>query len=234
MVIEPGQLAAIVGPSGAGKTTISYLARRLYDPNEGRVRIDGHDVRTIDADSMAAVVSIVTQETYLFNDSIRRNLLYAKPDATDEQLEAAARSAFIHDEIVRLEQGYDTIVGARGYRMSGGERQRLAIARVLLKAPPILILDEATAALDSASERLVQAALRPLIRGRTTIAIAHRLSTILAADVIFVIDRGRIVERGTHDLLIRNGGLYAQLYEAHSPNDVESFGKAALSGGDVL
>lgn len=213
LTVRPGQLAAIVGPSGAGKTTISYLTPRLFDVTHGAVRIDGVDVRTLALDSIASLVSMVTQETYLFHASVRRNLLYAKPDASDEELEAAARAAFIHDRILELDSGYDTVVGERGYRLSGGEKQRLAIARVILKAPRILILDEATSALDTASERLVQAALRPLLHGRTTIAIAHRLSTILAADVIFVVDRGRIIERGTHPQLLRSGGLYARLYE---------------------
>lgn len=211
--VEPGQLAALVGPSGAGKTTISYLVPRLYDVDGGAVRIDGHDVRDIQLRSLAEIVGMVTQETYLFHASIRKNLLYARPDATEDEVIAAARAANIHDRIMELEQGYDTVVGERGYRMSGGEKQRLAIARVVLKDPRILILDEATSALDSTSERLVQAALQPLMAGRTTIAIAHRLSTILRADVIFVLDRGHLVEQGTHAELVRRGGLYADLYE---------------------
>jgi ATP-binding cassette subfamily B protein len=211
--IAPGQLAAIVGPTGAGKTTISYLIPRLYDVTLGGVRIDGHDVRSLTLASIADQLGIVTQETYLFHASVRRNLLYARPDATQVELETACRAAFIHDRITELADGYDTVVGERGYRFSGGEKQRMAIARVILKSPRILILDEATAALDTTSERLVQAALTPLIRERTTIAIAHRLSTILAADVIFVIDHGRLVEQGTHDELLRIGGLYATLYE---------------------
>jgi ATP-binding cassette subfamily B protein len=211
--VKPGQLAAIVGPSGAGKTTISYLVPRLYDVERGGVRIDGHDVRDLTLATLADAVGMVTQETYLFHASVRANLLYAKPDATQEQIEAACRSALIHDRIVEMAEGYDTLVGERGYRMSGGEKQRLAIARVILKDPRILILDEATSALDTRSERLVQAALRPLMAGRTTIAIAHRLSTILAADVIFVLDHGRVIERGPHTQLVREDGLYRRLFE---------------------
>jgi ATP-binding cassette subfamily B protein len=210
--IEPGQLAAVVGASGSGKTTLSYLLARLYDVTEGAVCIDGIDVRQIRLDSLAATIGMVTQETHLFHASIRDNLHYGDPHATDAQLHAAARAAAIHDRIMALDDGYDTLVGERGYRMSGGEKQRLAIARVILKNPKILILDEATSALDTVNERLVQQALVPLMAGRTTVAIAHRLSTILAADVIFVLDRGHIVERGTHTELLARGGRYAQLY----------------------
>jgi ATP-binding cassette subfamily B protein len=210
--IEPGQLAALVGPSGAGKTTVSYLIPRLYDATSGAVEIDGVDVREIRLASLAEIVGVVTQETYLFHASVRDNLLYARRDATQEEIEAAAGAALIHDRIVELDDGYDTLVGERGYRLSGGEKQRIAIARVILKDPRVLILDEATSALDTTSERLVQAALEPLMEGRTTLAIAHRLSTIFAADVIFVLDHGRLVERGTHAELLSAGGLYAQLY----------------------
>ncbi len=209
----PGQLIALVGPSGAGKTTLTYLIPRLYDPTEGVIRIDGHDLRDVTLDSLAAAIGMVTQETYLFHDTILTNLLYANPNATQGEVEAAARAANIHNFIADLPDGYDTIVGERGYRLSGGEKQRIALARVILKDPRILVLDEATSSLDSESEALIQEALKRVMAGRTSIVIAHRLSTILAADLILVMDRGRIVEQGTHSELIAINGLYAQLYE---------------------
>jgi ATP-binding cassette subfamily B protein len=209
----PGQLVALVGPSGAGKTTLTYLIPRLYDPNRGAIRIDGHDLRDVTLDSLSSAIGMVTQETYLFHDTIRTNLTYAKMDAAQAEIETAAKAANIHNFIMDLPDRYDTIVGERGYRLSGGEKQRIALARVILKDPRILVLDEATSHLDSESESLIQEALKRVMAGRTSIVIAHRLSTILAADLILVMDRGRIVERGNHEELLALNGLYAQLYE---------------------
>jgi len=210
--IPPGQLAAFVGPSGAGKTTLAYLVPRLYDVTEGSVSIDGIDVRKIRQRDLAEIIGFVTQDSYLFHDTMEKNLLYARPEATNEEVVTAAKAAFIHDRILEMPDGYDTVVGERGFRLSGGERQRLSIARVILHQPRVLILDEATSALDTASERYVQSALQPLMRDRTTMVIAHRLSTIISADVIYVVDKGRIVEHGPHGQLLAKGGLYANLY----------------------
>ncbi len=209
----PGQLVALVGPSGAGKTTLTYLIPRLYDPTGGSILIDGRDLRDLNLDSLSNAIGMVTQETYLFHDTIRTNLTYARLDATQAEIESAARAANIHEFIMDLPDRYETIVGERGYRLSGGEKQRLALARVILKDPRILVLDEATSSLDSEAEALIQEALKRVMAGRTSIVIAHRLSTILAADLILVMDRGRIVERGSHSELLQQGGLYARLYE---------------------
>ena len=228
---EPGHLVALVGPSGAGKTTISYLIPRLYDVTGGSIEIDGIDVRRIREASLAAAIGFVTQESYLFHDTILANLRYGRPTATLEEIEEAARAAYIHDRIMEFPDGYDTLVGERGYRLSGGEKQRLAIARVLLHDPRILILDEATSALDTASEREVQKALDALMGSRTTIAIAHRLSTIVNADIINVIDGGRVVESGPHRDLLRQGGLYASLYNEQFEGGQVQW---CCDGGDVM
>ncbi len=216
-----GQLVALVGASGSGKTTLTYLIPRLYDVVSGSVQIDGHDVRSIKLESLGKAIAVVTQETYLVHDTIRENLRYGNPDANDDELEAAAKAAAIHDHISSLPEKYDTIVGERGYKLSGGEKQRIAIARAILKDPRILILDEATSALDTSSERLIQSALVPLMKGRTTFAVAHRLSTIQAADQILVLQHGVIVERGTHSELLTLNGEYARLYHIQFEDQAE-------------
>ncbi len=221
---QAGQLVALVGPSGAGKTTLTYLIPRLYDPSQGAIRIDGQDLRDLTLDSLSAQIGMVTQETYLFHDTIRTNLQYARLDASPANLEAACRVANIHEFISALPDGYDTIVGERGYRLSGGEKQRLALARVILKDPRILVLDEATSSLDSESESLIQDALAKVMAQRTSIVIAHRLSTILAADLILVLDRGQIVESGTHAELLARGGLYAHLYQTQFRKEARESG----------
>lgn len=223
---KPGELIALVGPSGAGKTTITYLLPRLYDPDRGQITLDGHDLRDLPLSTLAESIGMVTQESYLFHDTIRSNLLYAKPDATEAEIIDACRAANIHDFVMSLPDGYDTMVGERGYRLSGGEKQRLAIARVLLKNPCILILDEATSHLDSRSEALIQTALERAMQGRTSLVIAHRLSTILKADRILVLDGGRLVEEGTHAELLGRGGLYATLYETQFRPDSAANGVA--------
>ncbi len=212
-IIHPGQLTALVGPSGAGKTTLTYLIPRLYDPNKGQILVDGHDIRDVTLESLIAQIGMFTQEAYLFHDTIYTNLLYANPEATQAQIEEAAKAANIHDFISQLPDKYNTIVGERGYRLSGGEKQRIALSRVILKDPRILILDEATSSLDSESELLIQEALKRVMAGRTSIVIAHRLSTILAADQILVFNRGMIVEKGTHGELLEQNGVYARLYQ---------------------
>jgi ATP-binding cassette subfamily B protein len=224
--VPAGTTTAIVGETGSGKTTLGYLSSRLYDVGRGRVTIGGIDVRDLSFQALSKLVGVVSQETYLFHDTVRENLRFAKPDATDEELEAAARAARIHGVIAALPEGYDTVVGERGYRFSGGEKQRIAIARTILRNPPILVLDEATSSLDTETERLVQEALDQLSAGRTTIAIAHRLSTIRDADQIIVLDGGRVVESGTHDQLVGAGGRYATLISrdaqiATSPPEAE-------------
>jgi ATP-binding cassette, subfamily B, bacterial len=219
--IEPGQLVALVGPSGGGKTTLSWLVPRLYDVTQGAVRIDGHDVRDLTQTSLRSAIGVVSQDPHLFHDSVIANLRYARPDASDAEIEAACRAAQIHDVLADLPDRYDTVVGERGYRLSGGEKQRLAIARMLLKDPCIVVLDEATSHLDSENEQLVQRALATALAGRTAIVIAHRLSTITSADQILVLDAGLIVERGTHDTLLAGDGLYADLYRTLVRADIE-------------
>jgi ATP-binding cassette subfamily B protein len=211
LTVPAGTRTAVVGETGAGKTTLGYLVARLYEPQEGTVTIDGIDLRDVSLASLAATVGVVSQETYLFHASVRENLRFACPEATDEEIEDAARTARIHNLIASLPDGYDTIVGERGYRFSGGEKQRMAIARTVLRNPPVLVLDEATSSLDTQTEYAVQAELERLAEGRTTITIAHRLSTVRDADQIVVIDKGQIVERGTHEELMERGGAYAAL-----------------------
>jgi ATP-binding cassette subfamily B protein len=211
--IAPGEQVALVGPSGAGKTTITYLVPRFYDPDAGRITIDGRDLRDVPQAALRRHIGVVTQETFLFHASIRENLLYARPEATEAEVVDACRAASIHDFITALPEGYDTVVGERGFRLSGGEKQRVSIARALLKDPAILILDEATSNLDAASEYLIQSALERLLPGRTSLIIAHRLSTILSSDRIVVMDEGRVVDQGSHEELLARGGLYAELFE---------------------
>ena len=229
---KAGQLVALVGPSGSGKTTLMYLLMRLYDPTSGRITVDGHDLRDYTLASLGKHIGAVTQETHLFHATVKENLLYARLDATDQEMQTAAEVAHIHDVIMAMPNGYDTVVGERGYRLSGGEKQRLAIARIILKNPEILVLDEATSSLDTISERLIQTALDRLMQGRTSFVIAHRLSTILAADIILVMEGGRIVERGTHQELLTKGGLYARLYDEQFKEQVEEAGAMpAIAGG---
>jgi ATP-binding cassette, subfamily B, bacterial len=211
LTVEPGTKTALVGETGSGKTTLGYLVARLYDPQLGSVSIDGVDVRDLSTEALAGAVGVVSQETYLFHASVHENLRFARPDATRGEIEAAARAAQVHDVITALPDGYDTVVGERGFRFSGGERQRIAIARTILRNPPVLVLDEATSALDVQTERAVEEALRDLSEGRTTIVIAHRLSTVRDADQIVVLEHGAVAERGTHEELLELGGRYAAL-----------------------
>lgn len=226
--VQPGQLVALVGPSGAGKTTVTYLLARFYDPTSGTIRIDGHDIREVQLESLSQNFGIVFQDTFLFHASVRENLLYARPHATHAEIEAAAQAAHIHEFIESLADGYDTVVGERGHRLSGGEKQRLAIARVILKDPRIVILDEATSNLDSVSEQMIQAALRPLFAERTSFVIAHRLSTVLAADRILVLDRGRLVDSGTHEELLARGGVYKALYDRQFSREAKVHSRLVL------
>lgn len=228
--ILPGERVALVGPSGAGKTTITYLVPRFYDPAEGRITLDGHDLRDLKQEDIRRHIGVVTQETFLFHATIRENLLYAKADATDEQMIDACRAANIHDFIAALPEGYDTVVGERGFRLSGGEKQRISMARALLKDPDILILDEATSSLDAVSEYLIQEALEKLLHGRTSLIIAHRLSTILSADKIVVLEAGRVVDIGRHEELVDRGGLYAKLFKQQFGRVLELNGERPLVG----
>lgn len=216
--VAEGEVAALVGPSGAGKTTITYLLPRLYDPTKGRISLDGNDLRDLKLDALSSYIGMVTQETYLFHDTLLNNMLYAKSEATQEEIEAACQAANIHDFIQGLSEGYETVVGERGYRLSGGEKQRVAIARVILKDPKVLILDEATSHLDSESESMIQEAMKVVMRGRTSLVIAHRLSTIVHADRILVMDQGKLVEQGRHEELLASGGLYARLFDTQFKN----------------
>jgi len=232
--VKPGQMAALVGPSGAGKTTMAYLLQRFYDPQEGSVRIDGHDLRELAFSDVAATVGAVMQETFLFHTTLRENIRYGRLDASDEELMEAARIAGLTDMLDGLPNGLDTVVGERGYRLSGGQKQRVAIARAILKDPPVLLFDEATASLDTRLEREIREATAQLARGRTTVVIAHRLSTVLEADVIFVFEHGRIVERGRHDELLTQGGLYAALYqEQFADRDDESYEPSVEGTGGI-
>jgi ATP-binding cassette, subfamily B, bacterial len=228
--VEPGELVALVGPSGSGKTTLSMLIPRIYDVTDGAVRIDDRDVRDLTLESLHGAVGVVTQDPHMFHDGVGNNLRYARPDATQEEVEAACRAAQIHDVIARMPDGYDTVVGERGYRLSGGEKQRLAIARMLLKDPAIVILDEATSNLDTENEALVQEALGVALAGRTSFVIAHRLSTIVSADQILVLDNGRIVERGRHAELVARGGLYAELYRTLVRDDATAADETTALG----